>query len=200
MTKIKICGLYRLEDIDFVNIKKPDYAGFIIDFPKSHRSIEYKTARKLVFKLDKSITSVGVFVDKNVEYIEKYKNLFDIIQLHGNENDNFIDRLREKMPEKQIWKAFKIKDEQDIKTAKSSKADMVLLDNGYGTGETFDWGKIENIGRDFVIAGGINICNAEEVIEKFNPYALDISSGVESDKKKDFDKIKQIITKIRSVK
>ncbi len=198
MTKIKICGLSRVEDIEYVNITKPDYAGFIIDFPKSHRSIDYETAKNLISMLDENIKSVCVFVNKSTEYIEKFKHVCEVVQLHGDEDDDFILNLKNKIPETEIWKAFKIRDDKDISFAKKSSADMILLDNGYGTGETFDWGKIENIGRDFILAGGINIENAQNAIKNFKPYALDISSGVETNKKKDFEKIKQIIKKVRS--
>ncbi len=198
MSKIKICGLFREIDIKYINETKPDFAGFIIDFPKSHRSINYDMAKNLISQLDKNIKSVCVFVDMPIEHIEKFAKICDIIQLHGSEDNDFIDKLRKKLPDTEIWKAFKIKKSEDLNKAKASTADIILLDNGYGTGEVFDWGIINEINRDFILAGGINAENANEAIEKFMPYSIDLSSSVESEKVKDFTKIKNIIDIVRS--
>ncbi len=198
MSKIKICGLFREVDIEYVNTTKPDFAGFIIDFPKSHRSIDFDTAKFLISQLDKSIKSVCVFVNKPIEYIKKFAEICDVVQLHGSEDNDFIQNLREKMPNVTIWKAFKIRSSHDLDIAKSTIADMVLLDNGYGTGEVFDWGIIENFDKNFILAGGISIENIKTAIEKFNPYAVDLSSSVETEKVKNFEKIKDIVNTVRS--
>ncbi len=200
MSKIKICGLFREVDIEYVNVTKPDFAGFIIDFPKSHRSIDFYMAKKLISQLDKSIKSVCVFVDKPIEYIVEFAEFCDIIQLHGSEDNDFIKCLREKIPDTEIWKSFKIRDVSDLEQAKNSIADMVLLDNGYGTGEVFDWGIIENFDKMFVLAGGISAENIGTAINKFNPYAVDLSSSVETEKIKNLAKIKEIIDIVRSGK
>ncbi len=96
----------------------------------------------------KGIKSVFVFVNKPIEFIEKTAYLCDIIQLHGDEDDNFILQLQKKFPQKKIWKVFKIKDKDDLEIAKKTPADMVLLDNGYGTGEVFDWRIIGDFDRE----------------------------------------------------
>ncbi len=200
MSKIKICGLYRFEDISYVNETMPDYAGFIINFKKSHRSIDLNTAKTLIAKLDKNITSVCVFVNEPISYIENFKDICDVIQLHGDETNDYIHQLRQKTPKTIIWKAFKIKNESDLIKAKNCNADMVLLDNGYGTGEVFDWGIITDFDRPFILAGGITTQNALSAIKKFAPFALDVSSGVEENKIKNLEKIKQIINIVRSEK
>ncbi len=198
MSKIKICGLFREIDIQYVNQTKPDFAGFIIDFAKSHRSIDFVMAKHLIFKLDKRIKSVCVFVNKPIEYIEKFAEICDIIQLHGNEENDFIENLRKKVPNSEIWKAYKITNSNDLDKAQNSLADMILLDNGYGTGEVFDWNIIKEINRDFILAGGICAENVSEAIEKFNPYSVDLSSSVETEKVKDFTKIRKITDIVRS--
>ncbi len=198
MTKVKICGLFRECDIYYVNEVIPDYAGFIIDFPKSHRSVDLQTAKKLISMLDKNIKSVCVFVNKPIEYILNFADFTDVIQLHGEETDEFISEIRETMPEKEIWKADKIRTLVDLELAEGSAADRVLLDNGYGTGETFDWNIISDFKREFILAGGLHEGNVREAIEQFAPYALDISSGVESEKLKDPKKIRECVNIIRN--
>ncbi len=197
MSEIKICGLYRDEDIDYVNALDPDYVGFIIDFPKSHRSINLDRAEALIKKLKKSIKSVCVFVNAPIDFIAQF-DFADIIQLHGDEDNSYILKLKERMPKTEIWKAFKIKCDDDIKKAQNSVADMVLLDSGYGTGEVFDWSIISKFNRKFILAGGINAENINSAVEKLSPFAIDLSSGVETDKIKDFGKIKKVIDIVRS--
>ena len=193
MTKVKICGLFRNEDIEYVNICKPDFAGFIIDFAKSHRSIDVQTANKLIAKLDKDIKSVCVFVDAPIEKVLECARFADCVQLHGTENADYIAAIRQKSPGTKIFKAYTVRSAEDIAIAKKSNADIVLLDNGYGTGNQFDWALVTDLGRDFFLAGGINSTNVIEAIEKFNPYGIDVSSSVETEKVKDFEKIKQIM-------
>ncbi len=193
--KIKICGLFREEDIIYVNELLPDYAGFIINFPKSHRNLDFDKSKELILKLNSKIKSVCVFVNSPAEFIIQF-DFADIIQLHGDEDNNFIEKLREKLPpNKEIWKAFKIKSIEDLEIAEKSVADKIILDNGYGTGEKFDWSLLKNFKREFILAGGIdekNIANIE-----ITPTAFDVSSGVETDQKKDYNKIKKIIEIVR---
>ncbi len=197
MSKIKVCGLFRELDIEYVNSTKPDFAGFIIDFPKSHRSISFEMAKHLISRLDKDIKSVCVFVNKPIEYIEKFTGVCDIIQFHGDEDNEFIENLREKIPNIEIWKAFRINAASDADEARNSLGDMVLLDNGYGTGESFDWEIIEDFDKKFILAGGISAENIQAAIKKFNPYAVDLSSSVETEKIKDLSKIKEVIDIVR---
>lgn len=189
--KIKICGLFREEDIAFVNEARPDYAGFVINFPASHRSISADRLIRLSGRLDKGIEPVGVFVDEKIEAVAKLLNAGAIstAQLHGTEDNEYIRLLRVRAPGKKIIKAFKIESAADIAAAENSTADMILLDNGYGTGKCFDWSLIGSIARPFVLAGGLTPRNIPEAIEKFQPYAVDVSSGVEIEKVKDRMKI-----------
>ena len=158
-TGIKICGLSRTCDIDHVNEAMPDYAGFILHFPKSHRNVTAQQARELIQRLKPGIRAVGVFVDQSLETVcgtAKTAGL-DIIQLHGREDNAFILDVRERtgLP---VWKAFRVRKAEDIGEAAACAADMVLLDNGYGTGEAFDWSIVSGtqalLQREFIDPGG----------------------------------------------
>ncbi len=190
MTKIKICGLFRECDIDYVNEARPDYAGFILNYPKSHRNVPPGTAQELRSKLLPEIKAVGVFVNQPEETVIKTAQFvgLDIIQLHGNEDNDYIDRLKERI-NIPIWKAFKVKTEAALTEALQSAADEIILDNGYGTGESFDWSMVKSFNRPFILAGGLTSENIPEAIRTLKPFALDISSGVETQKVKDPDKI-----------
>lgn len=200
MTKVKICGLKRGCDIEYVNSVLPDYIGFV--FAKdSKRYIHPIEAAKLKKKLDIRIKAVGVFVNAPVEFVVSLasKGVIDMIQLHGSETDIYINELRGlfNMP---IIKAFRVASTNDISLAMESAADMVLLDNDCGgTGETFDWSYISGIKRPFILAGGLTPENVTEAIRKYKPCAVDTSSGVETDGLKDFDKIQNFINIVRSV-
>ncbi len=194
MSAIKICGIYRAEDAEPVNRYKPDYFGMIIDFPKSHRSISKKEAALLRKKIDADIPAVGVFVNKEPSYIKEFVDakIIDIAQLHGSEDNDYIRRLKSLIC-RPVWKAFKIRTSKDIREAMLSEADLIILDNGYGTGETFDWSLIQDIKRPFALAGGINLENIKDALNSMKPYLIDISSGVETDKLKDPDKIEKAV-------
>lgn len=185
--KIKICGLFRDEDIDFVNEALPDYAGFVLNFPKSHRNISLNQAELLKQRLDKRIKAVGVFVDAPIDYIEDAarRGIIDIVQLHGSENAEYIAELKRcvRLP---IIRAVKV-DGREIETL---GADFLLLDSGKGTGKTFDHALIcpEKIEVPFFIAGGIT---PETIpgLSRFEPFGVDISGGVETGRLKDREKI-----------
>ena len=194
--KIKICGLFRDCDIDFVNEAKPDFAGFV--FAKSHRQVSIETAQKLKNKLDKNILSVGVFVNEDINKITEIcnKNIIDLVQLHGDEDDNYINELK-KVCSKKIIKAVKVKTGEDIIRWRNSQADCLMFDAGMGQGKTFDWNLLKNFIRPYFLAGGINENNIEKAI-KLNPYCMDISSGVETNKVKDKQKILNIVRRIKN--
>lgn len=196
-TLIKICGIRRKEDCDYINEASPDYAGFIFWEP-SFRYIDREKAKQLRLLINKDIKTVGVFVDAEIYEILDIvmSGAIDVIQLHGHEDEDFIKKLRESsgIP---IWKAFKVRSDADLEAAVSSSADMVLLDNGYGTGECFDHGLLRDIGRDYILAGGLNPDNIKEIKEKYAPFMIDLSSGVETDKYKDRDKILKAVCEAR---
>ena len=199
MTKVKFCGLRRPEDIEAVNELGVDYAGFVFA-NKSKRFVDPETARKLKNMLNPGITAVGVFVDESPEVVAGLVNegIIDVPQLHGSEDDAYIARLRELLkPEAcgrgamrgQIIKAFKIASEEDVRRAAKSTADMILLDSGAGSGKEFDWTLIGSVGRPFFLAGGLDADNARKAIEELEPYALDVSSGIETDGFKNKEKM-----------
>lgn len=198
--KIKICGLFRPQDAEYIDKLLPDYAGFVF-YPKSHRFTDDDTAFELRKKINPIVKTVGVFVNDDAEHIEKLykKRTINIIQLHGHESDEYIKNLRKRLPDAEIWQAFVIHDEKDLRKAEKSSADKILLDNGYGTGKCFDWSLIKDFNRDFILAGGITPENIKEAAEKFSPWAIDVSSGVETEKIKDEEKIKKIITTIKGL-
>ncbi len=191
MTKIKICGLYRPEDVEYVNEAKPDWCGFIIDFPRSHRNLTPDRVRELRRRLAPGVTPVGVFVDSPVETVAALLNDGTIAaaQLHGHEDEGTIAALRRAAPGCTVWKAFQVRSPADLEAADASAADLVLLDNGYGTGAPFDWSLAGGVQRSYILAGGLTPENIPDAVKKLRPWGLDISSGVETDKKKDLNKI-----------
>ena len=190
MTKIKICGLSREVDIDYVNEAKPDYIGFILNFPKSRRNISPERAAGLKKNLESGIRTVGVFVNQPMETVLEAADTIglDVIQLHGSEDNDYIKELRNKT-DREIWKAFKIRSAEDLTKAENSAADQILLDNGYGTGEVFDWSLAGGIRRPFLLAGGLTPENIPDAVSRLHPLLLDISSGVETEGYKDREKI-----------
>lgn len=199
MSKVKICGVSRICDIEYVNELKPDYVGFV--FAKSRRGITREHAVTLRMSLDPEIQTVGVFVDELPRIVGAYAEdgIIDLVQLHGKEDEGYIHNLRHHTG-CDIIKAFSIRSEDDIGRACQSSADYILLDNGKGgTGQTFDWSLIKNIERPYFLAGGLHPDNVKKAAENLHPYALDISSGVETDGYKDRQKIETCIRRIRHV-
>lgn len=203
MTKVKICGIKSEMDADILNRYKPDYAGFIFDKTRK-RYLEKSKAAELRKKLDNSIKTVGVFVNADMDHILEFvhEGIIDIIQLHGDEDEKFIEEMKQELVhfnvDIPVVKAFGIKNADDIKLASASSADMVLLDTGRGgTGKTFDWDLIRDIHRDYVLAGGLTPENVRGAVDRFHPYAVDVSGGVETDGKKDEEKIKEFVRRVR---
>ncbi len=200
MTKIKLCGLYRKEDIELINQYQVDYVGFILNYTKSHRYIETHKFQELIGNLKEGIGRVGVFVNPTEEELFRVKDELDVIQLHGDEKESYIDRIKDLFPDKEIWKAYKIDSNVDLEKAKVSHAHKILLDNGYGTGKTFDWRLLnEPLNRTFILAGGLAPENVKKAVEQFKPWCVDLSSGVEVEKKKDRKKIEKILQQIKGV-
>ena len=197
MTKIKFCGLTCTGDIEAVNELKPDYIGFVF-WPKSKRAVTAEEAKTLKAKLDPSIKAVGVFVDEDMEAVKSLLDggIIDIAQLHGHEDEDYITGLKEASG-KPVIKAFKIRSEDDIRKAEASPADLVLLDAGMGDGVTFDWSLIKNAGRPYFLAGGLDPDNAADAVRTLHPYALDVSSGIETDGLKDTNKMAAFAASVR---
>jgi len=202
MAKIKICGITREQDIDAVNAVLPDYIGFV--FAKSKRQVDENRAKELKRRLDPRIKAVGVFVNEEVEKVIKLCTLhvIDLVQLHGDENDDYIKRLKNNVPNK-IIRAVRVKGREDIEKAQALLSDYLLFDTYQekdygGTGKTFDWSMIPAMRKPFFLAGGINLYNAAHAI-KHNPYCIDVSSGVETNGLKDPKKITDIIRLTRKL-
>lgn len=198
MSKIKICGLFSPCDADYVNKAMPDYAGFVF-YEKSHRNVTMQQAEQLRKCIHSSIPAVGVFVNAPQEQIATlcHERIIQIVQLHGGESVEYIERLRKQIPGVPIWQAFRVRAIEDLQMAEKSTADLILLDNGYGTGEAFDWSLISGMSRPFVLAGGLTPQNIPQAIARFAPFMVDISSGVETDKQKDPVKILSAVAAVQ---
>ena len=198
MTRIKMCGISRACDVETVNQIHPDYVGFIF-VPSSKRYVTDDQAEKLKAILDPAIRRVGVFVNEKPERIlQLVKNgVIDLIQLHGQESETDIQKLKEqtRCP---IIKAFRIENIQNIEGANNSCADFVLLDSGSGgTGTVFDWEMLKEMRRDYFLAGGLDPVNVKEAVRQFHPFAVDVSSGIETEGKKDPAKMKAFAAEVR---
>lgn len=198
MTKIKLCGLSRPCDIAAANELKPDYIGFVFA-AKSRRYVSPETAAQLKAMLDPGIRSVGVFVNAPAEEIAALLDagIIDVAQLHGSEDEGAIAALRA-LTDKPVWRAFRIDTPEDIAAANACSADLVLVDSGAGgTGTTFDWDLLQGMQRPFLLAGGLNPGNAEGAVAALRPYGVDVSSGIETDKKKDPEKMAAFVSAVR---
>ncbi len=197
MTKIKFCGLTRLCDIRIVNELSPEYIGFIFA-PESRRYIPPCKAAELKAALHPDIMAAGVFVNEAAETVAGFldSGVIDIAQLHGREDEEYIQRLR-KLTDKPLIQAFRIRTESDIANAEVSSADYVLLDSGAGTGKAFDWRLIRNFKRPFFLAGGLDPDNVGEAVRQLHPYGVDVSSGIETDRVKDKHKMTAFSAAVR---
>ena len=195
MKKIKICGLKRREDIEYVNKYQPDYIGFV--FAGKKRKLTYDQVVDLKKYLTSSIQVVGVFVNEDISFVEKLvkEHVIDLVQLHGQEDQKYIQALKEKV-DVSIIKAIQIKNEDSFN--EHYDVDYYLYDHGTGgTGESFDWSMLKEVDKPVFLAGGINLLNVDDAL-KNNVYALDVSSGVETDGFKDEKKIKKIVRRVRN--
>lgn len=200
--KIKLCGMFRECDIDYANEAMPDYIGFVLEFPKSHRSIGFDTAKQLRARLAPGIKAVGVFVNSLETTCAEYANcgIIDVIQLHGSEDADYISRLR-KLTGAPIIKAAKVRSSGDIGQVQGLGADYILLDNGTGTGKMFDHSLLDGveIRQPFFLAGGLDPDNLKQAAEAVRPYCVDLSSGVESNKLKDKEKMLAAVRAAREI-
>jgi len=198
LAKIKICGLSRVCDIDFANEAKLDYVGFV--FANSRRKITKEQAYILKKKLNSDIKTVGVFVNEDINFILELlnENIIDIIQLHGHEDEKYMLELKRKT-DNPIIKAITVDKKDFISNFSNTFANYLLLDSGAGgTGVKFDWNLLDKeIKKPFFLAGGINAENVEQAIKLINPFAIDISSGVETNGYKDRYKILDIVRRVK---
>ena len=185
MAKLKICGLTCKEDIEAVNGAKPDFAGFIIEVPGRRRSLTAEQVKVLVKGLDKKILSVGVFVNAAPELpisLLRDGTLW-AAQLHGDEDEDYIEKIQN-MTGKPVIKAFSIKTPEDVQRALRSP---------------FDWTLVPPVRRPFFLAGGIGPENLRSAIGTLHPWAVDLSSSLETDGRKDRAKIQQIARMLKQI-
>jgi phosphoribosylanthranilate isomerase len=202
MSKIKICGLTKQKDIESVNLYLPDYIGFVFA-EQSKRQVKDKTARELKAKLNPAVKAVGVFVNDDLERIIRLcrEHTIDLIQLHGEEEQDYITYLKRHV-RNPVIKAVRVRDSRDILQAAALSCEYLLFDtyqeNKYGgSGKIFDWSLVFDMKKPYFLAGGIHSDNVIQAV-RCNPYCIDVSSGVETDGGKDPTKIKDIIEKIRN--
>ena len=196
-TKIKICGLFREEDIRYANQTMPDYIGFVFWKP-SRRYVTREQAIKLRKLLKPDIQAVGVFVDAPLPEIISLleDDVIDIAQLHGDETEEDIQYLQA-VTGKPIMKAVKVKNRCDVEAWLDSSADYLLFDSGMGSGVAFDWVLLRDIEREFFLAGGVKPDNVKQAVAAVKPYAVDLSSGVETDGVKDLKKMHEVVRLVR---
>lgn len=215
MVKVKICGITNKDEIEYLNILKPSYAGFV--FTKSKRQVNIGEANYLIRLLDKSIKTVGVFKDNSIDEILEALMFvpLNIIQLHGKEDIKYIKELKERTNNVEIWKALSINDKKIIDEFfihnSTSLVDTFLIDgDNPGSGETYPIEKLKEIlnkydNIKFFLAGGINSENVKDKILEIKPFGVDVSSGVEEitregKRQKSFEKIDQFIKNVKKAK
>ena len=199
MTRIKLCGLTRPEDIAAANALQPEYVGFVFA-AKSKRAVSREMAAELKAQLSPGIQAVGVFVNEAPETVADLLNagIIDIAQLHGQEDETYIQHLQ-KLTNKPLIQAFRVDGPQSLAKAEKSPADLVLLDSGAGgTGTTFDWTLLEKFDRPYFLAGGLGPENAADAVRQLHPYAVDVSSGIETAGKKDSAKMAAFVAAVRT--
>jgi phosphoribosylanthranilate isomerase len=197
MTGIKLCGLSRMKDIETVNLLRPEYIGFVFA-PASRRYVNAETAALLRQALAPGIQAVGVFVDEKPETVASLLNggIIDLAQLHGSEDEEYICRLRG-LTAGPLIKAFRVRSQADVLAARESSADHILLDHGAGTGAAFDWSLIRQLDRPYFLAGGLYPENVAEAVRSLRPFAVDVSSGIETDGRKDGHKMQAFVEAVR---
>ena len=217
--KVKMCGISKVETIPAVVEAKPDYMGLV--FAPSKRQVTVDQAKILVEELHRgyakkygsdtkhdkndTIKTVGVFVNETVDNLVTIANEanLDAVQLHGDEDETFIQSLKERT-NVEVWKAVQIRSAADVEKWIDSSADMLLFDAYHkdergGTGEVFDWSSLDAFERPFMLAGGIDSTNVARAIRTVRPYGIDISSGIETNGVKDDEKITAFTKIVKSI-
>ena len=198
MTKIKLCGLTRPEEIAAANALQPEYVGFVFA-AKSRRAVSREMAAVLRVQLLPQIQAVGVFVNEAPETVADLLNtgIIDIAQLHGREDETYIRCLRSRT-NKPLLQAFRVDGPESLAKAQKSPADLVLLDSGAGgTGTAFDWTLLDKFNRPYFLAGGLGPDTVGDAVQLLHPYAVDVSSGIETAGKKDPAKMAAFVAAVR---
>ena len=214
MTRIKLCGLSRIRDIEAANALAPDYVGFVFA-ENSRRYVTPEQAAALKSRLAPGIAAVGVTGsvervhllrrggDEDVAVraffdlgLQRARGVIDMAQLHGSETEDYV-RLLRTLTDKPLLQAFRIHSAPDCRRAAASSADYVLLDSGAGTGRAFDWELVREVGRPYFLAGGLDAENVGRAVLRLHPYAVDVSSGIETDGSKDRGKMEEFVRIVR---
>lgn len=200
MTRIKLCGMTCPEDIQTANLLMPDYIGFVLS-PVSRRYITHSQAAALKKLLSPRIAAVGVFVREKPETVAELLNcgILDAAQLHGGEDALYLARLRA-LTDRPILQAFRVHGPEDLDAARQCPADGILLDSGAGSGKRFDWNLLRTFPLPYFLAGGLTPENVADAVSALHPYAVDVSSGIETNGKKDPVKMKAFVDTIRKMK
>ncbi|MGN1403004.1 MAG: phosphoribosylanthranilate isomerase [Ruminococcus sp.] len=202
--KLKFCGIRRKEDVIYCNVLQPDYMGMILS-PGYRRSVTTAAAAALAKEKHTFIAAVGVFVNASAEEIARVLRTvpLDVIQLHGTENAGMIAKLRE-MTGLPIWKAVRVQSEKEIRQAERLGADQLVLEGHVpgqvgGTGQTANWELIAKAAPQmpYFLAGGLKPENIQDAVETLHPAGIDLSSGIETDGVKDYEKMKEIVKIVR---
>ncbi|MGF9878397.1 phosphoribosylanthranilate isomerase [Bacillus albus] len=199
--KVKVCGITNIETAKRACEYGADALGFV--FAESKRKITLEQAKEIITELPAHVLKVGVFVNESVEVIQKIADECGLthVQLHGDEDDHQIKRLN--IPS---IKALGVTSEADMKNAQAYETDYILFDSPKekfhgGNGKIFSWELLTHMPKELrektILAGGLNALNIEEAIRTIQPYMVDVSSGVETEGKKDVEKIKQFIKKAK---
>ncbi|MBR4915168.1 MAG: phosphoribosylanthranilate isomerase [Clostridiales bacterium] len=196
-TELKICGLKRLEDIIAVNRHGADYAGFVF-FEKSKRYVDPYKANELISLLRADIKPVGVFMDEPLDNVVRIARItgVELVQLHGHESEEYVEYVKRTL-DRPVIKAYKASEEGALEKAANSAADYVMIDSGAGSGKKFDWSILKDFKREYFLAGGLDPESVGEAIRMLEPFAVDVSSGVETDGIKDEKKIAEFIKAVR---
>lgn len=200
MTKVKLCGLTRPGDIEAANQCHPDYVGFVFA-QGSRRAVSPAQAKLLREELDPSIKTVGVFVNQSAEWVSQLcqDGIIDLVQLHGEEDEAYLDALRRMRPGVQIIRSVAV---GTCVPPVAKGADYLLFDTASaargGVGKTFDWALLKDGGfPPFFLAGGLGLHNVRQAIQHTRPYAVDVSSGIETDGVKDHKKMQEFVNLAR---
>ncbi len=198
MTKIKFCGICSESGMAYVNQLCPDYHG-VVFAPRSSRQVRLEDVKDLRPFLKECITPVGVFRDQSVGFIKKVAEtgIIDMVQLHGGESEDFIREVR-KVTGMPVIKAFTVSTSAEAEKAAETCADYVMYDSGAGTGKTFDWSILLDIERPYFLAGGLTPDNVGEAVKLLKPFAVDTSSGIETDHRKDVIKMRAFIGAVKA--
>jgi phosphoribosylanthranilate isomerase len=196
-TELKICGLSRLEDIIAVNRHGADYAGFVF-WQRSKRYIDPYKAGELIELLRSDIKTVGVFMDEPLDNVIRAARIsgVEMVQLHGHESEEYVEYVKRTL-DRPVIKAYKASEEGALERAAASNVDYVMIDSGAGSGKKFDWNILNGFGRKFFLAGGLDPDSVGDAVSLLDPFAVDVSSGVETDGVKDEEKIEKFIKAVK---